>query len=123
MDHIGIRLSNPLEGYLWYAENLGFVQEISTYELNPNPLKNARPWIVRTETHCDINFIPNGNLTPGYNILTKDGVIHPGIVYCGFIVDDVDDAAAKLQAKGIQVVRDIDLDSTDWGLRSCHVLP
>ena len=56
-----------------YAEHLGFIYEIKKYEKDPNPLKNFPPWISRTATHVDNNFIINANLSPGYNILSKDG--------------------------------------------------
>ena len=50
IDHIGIRVTNPVDRLQWYADKLGFVNEIMSYPPNDDPLKNGPPWITRTAT-------------------------------------------------------------------------
>jgi len=39
-----------------------------------------------------------------------------------YIVADVDDAMIKLNAKGIQTIKDIDLQHTHWGIKKSHLI-
>jgi catechol 2,3-dioxygenase-like lactoylglutathione lyase family enzyme len=122
IDHIGIRVTDPVERLQWYAEHLGFVNEIMSYSPNLDPLKNGPPWISRTDSGVDINFIVNANITdPEGNILTSKGKIKPGIVYVAFIVEDVESAAAALCSAGVLVTPDT--EPGILGLPSSAVLP
>lgn len=109
LDHLGIRVWAPNRALVWYAEHLGFVRQISRYELNPDPIKNFAPWITRTAKNCDINFIPNCNVDPTENILTAGGVLLPGILFPAYTVDDTEEAERRLRARGVTVVREGDL--------------
>jgi len=81
MDHVGIRVSDAPRAFAWYAETLGFVKNIATYEPKPEVLKNFAPWISRTisHPHCDINLIINNTEPaqppPHHNILLQDGAL------------------------------------------------
>ena len=109
IDHIGIRVSTPEQSWLWYAETLGFVHNAKKYQHNEDLIKNGPPWISRTETHVDINFIINANTQLDHNVLLADGVTRPGIIYAAYEVADVEAATHALQSAGIVVTRDADL--------------
>lgn len=79
LDHVGIRVQKPAEAFLWYAEKLGFVQNILEYKPNPEALKNFTPWISRTLSHCDINLIINASERPPENILIAENIMRPGL--------------------------------------------
>mmetsp|Transcript_11703 Transcript_11703/g.17729 ORF Transcript_11703/g.17729 Transcript_11703/m.17729 type:complete len:307 (+) Transcript_11703:102-1022(+) len=123
IDHVGIRVSNPEERWVWYAEKLGFNISISKYVANEDPLKNTHPWICRTDTGAIINFLVNANTSADGNILCNeaDGV-RPGIVYIAYEVEDVGTAAERLTAAGVEVVWDKELETAGWGLRDRHIL-
>jgi len=106
IDHVGIRVSNPSDRFMFYAEKLGFLQNVNTYEANPEPLKNFPPWISRTFTGCDINFIINANENPDENILLAGNCIRPGIVFVAFSVDNLDQAEENLKSAGVYVVKE-----------------
>lgn len=76
------------------------------YEVNSDPLKNGPPWITRTETHCDINFIVNANVKVenNGNLLYENNTVLPGIVYAGFQIEgNITDAYSKLKGAGVSV--------------------
>ena len=113
IDHIGIRVSNPEEAWKWYAEKLGFMRHVARYEPDPEPLKNFPPWIARTNTGVDINLIINANRSPeGTNILWKDGVVRPGILWATWEVADVKAAEVALRAAGVVCVSEAAMASS-----------
>lgn len=118
MDHVGTRVPTATTEDTWqfYAKNFGFVHEVGRYELNPEPLKNFPPWISRTESQMDINFIVNSNVSEAENILLAGGQLHPGILYVTLAVSDVDAAEKVLLEAGVPVVRDDALASStaEW---------
>ncbi|CAB9510731.1 glyoxalase [Seminavis robusta] len=107
IDHVGTRVSDPPTSWKWYAEMLGFTQEVFHLEHNPQePLKNFIPWISRTkETLIDINLLINANMPSSStkNILMVDGVLKPGIIYVAFEVEDVKASQEALKAAGAAV--------------------
>ena len=115
LDHVGIRVTKPLESIIFYAENFGFIQEISKYEPNPIALKNFAPWITRTPTRCDINFIINANIESKDNVLVNKEEVRPGIVYVGFTVDDLAKAETNLRAAGLEVYTEVELATSRIG--------
>lgn len=123
MDHIGIRVTNPEDRMLFYAEKFGFVKKISTYDPSPDVLKNGRPWITRTLSGCDINFIINGNVTASENILLADGSVRPGIVFLALTVADVTAAAAQLHAAGVAVVPEAELATSPLRALAGKIVP
>lgn len=86
----------------------------STYEPAPEVLKNGRPWVSRSSSGIDINFIINGNERVAENILVANGCVRPGIVYAAYTVVNLDEAEAKLRAAGVFVVNENDLASSKW---------
>ncbi len=117
VDHVGIRVSNPEASWQWYATKLGFIRSVMRYNPSPEPLKNFQPFISRTNTGIDINFIINANKrVDGKNILTSDTITRPGIVYVAFEVASVSDAEARLRDSGIEIKHDQDMSSGEWGL-------
>ena len=112
IDHIGIRVTNPLDRFQWYAEKLGFIQEVMKYEHNPDLIKNGPPWISRTMSGIDINFIINANESVTENILVADGVVRPGIIYACYTVADIASSAIALQNAGVSVVFDEELSTS-----------
>jgi len=114
IDHIGIRISKPIEMVKWYADQLGFIYEVMKYEHNSEDmLKNGPPWITRTESGIDINFIINANERPVENILFANGITRPGITYAAYTIDtSVEEAAEKLRNKGITATFDEELATT-----------
>ena len=123
IDHIGIRVTQPETRFLFYAEKLGFIKCVNKYEANPDPLKNNPPWISRTISGCDINFIINANESPDENILIANGIVRPGIVYATFSVADVFAAETGLKAAGVHVVREEDIASSKWACLSQKFIP
>jgi len=117
MDHVGVRVSSAPEAAVWYAEKLGFVEKVMTYDLNPEPLKNFAPHITRSESLIDINFIPNANEKVTENALLAGGRVRPGIVFVGLGVEDVASAEQKLAAAGVTTVRDEHLSGRSEGWR------
>lgn len=118
LDHVGLRVTNPEARWNWYAEKFGFVNQITKYELNEDPLKNRRPWISRTDTGVDMNFILNTNMNITENILLQSGTILPGIVFVGFSVRNLDMCVERLLEAGVtSVTKDIDLRSSPTELR------
>lgn len=109
MDHIGIRVTNPTARIVFYAEKFGFVKKVMLYEPNPDQLKNFKPWITRTLTGCDINFIINANVSSSENILLAGNCVRPGILFLAFKVAGVDTAEKRLKEAGVVVVREADL--------------
>ena len=117
MDHVGIRVSNPIASLNYYAEMLGFNQIIKQYEHNPDPLKNFAPWITRSSIDsghgCEINFIINANIPAvKENILLAGGIVRPGIVYVAFKVSDIITAERNLRAAGAKVTREDEVHSS-----------
>lgn len=112
IDHIGIRVSTPEECWLWYANILGFVFNAKKYVHNEDMLKNGPPWISRTHSNVDINFIVNANEQGAENVLIAGGLTRPGIVYAAFVVDDVCAAEDALRGAGVVVTRDVDLHAS-----------
>ena len=117
MDHVGIRVSNPVASWNYYAEMLGFNQIIKHYEPNPDPLKNFAPWITRSPTDsdhgCEINFIINANIpAEKENILLAGGIVRPGIVYVAFKVPDIVTAERNLRAAGAKITREDEVESS-----------
>jgi lactoylglutathione lyase len=118
LDHVGLRITQPEMRWNWYAEKFGFVHEIMKYELNEDPLKNRRPWISRTESGVDMNFILNTNMSITENILLQSGSLLPGIVFVGFSVENLERCAENLIASGVSsVTRDAELGSSSTELR------
>lgn len=123
LDHVGIRVRAPFERHIeWYARYLGFKYLVNRYDPNPEPLKNNPPWITRSQSHCDINFIINCN-TPipegGEHMegaLFAGGRLSPGIIYVGYtIAEDPTVAVSALRAEGVDAILDTDLESHKWG--------
>ena len=114
LDHIGTRVFHPEEKLNYYAEKFGFNRKVSTYEPSPEVLKNFRPWITRTESGFDMNFIINANTPSDENILIKGGVVRPGIVYAGLAVADIEATYAALKSGGVRVVREEELVTSKW---------
>jgi len=107
MDHVGTRVNDPEGCFAWYAKTLGFTKEVMHYTLNPDPLKNGRPFISRTEDETagiDINLIPNGNIhgDVGYNQLIQQGKIYPGILYVGYTVKNLDACRKNFEKAGVE---------------------
>jgi hypothetical protein len=120
LDHVGIRTRAPHRRHLeFYARNFGFTRLVRFYDVDPDPLKNGSPMITRTETNCDVNFIPNANTEPEDGIeatenllLPGNGVICPGILYAAFTIGDgvtAEQACERLQANGVDAVLDTEL--------------
>jgi catechol 2,3-dioxygenase-like lactoylglutathione lyase family enzyme len=121
IDHVGIRVTNPVDRLEWYAKHLGFVDKIYSYTPNPNPLQNIHPLISRTATGVEVNLLVNGNTQHPENVLTEGGKIKPGIVYVAFAVNDVTQAAKALRTAGIQTAAET--DSAVMGIPATCVLP
>lgn len=131
IDHIGIRVSNPVDRLLWYAKYLGFTKEVSTYLPDADPLKNGRPWITRSDSGIDINFIINANeqgvasttVEGTYeNALVAGGVVRPGIVVAAFTVADLQHAENRLHEAGINTVREVDLGKSKWSCLASKIV-
>jgi catechol 2,3-dioxygenase-like lactoylglutathione lyase family enzyme len=129
LDHVGIRTRAPHRRHLeFYARNFGFTRLVRFYDVDPDPLKNGSPMITRTETNCDVNFIPNanteaedGNEATENLLLPGNGVIRPGILYAAFTIGDgvtAEQACERLQANGVDAVLDTELEegglATSW---------
>jgi len=114
LDHIGTRVFQPEEKLNYYAEKFGFNRKVSTYEPSPEVLKNFRPWITRTESGIDMNFIINANTKSDENILIKGGLVRPGIVYAGLAVADIEATYTALKSGGVRVVREEELANSKW---------
>jgi len=115
LDHIGTRVFQPEEKLNYYAEKFGFNRKVSLYEPSPEVLKNFRPWITRTESGIDMNFIINANVkSDGENILIKGGVVRPGIVYAGLAVADIEATYTALRSGGVRVIREEELAGSKW---------
>lgn len=114
LDHIGTRVFEPEDRMNYYADKFGFNRKVSTYAPGPDVLKNGRPWIVRTETGVDMNFIINANMKSDQNILIKDGIVRPGVVYAGFSVPDIEATYTALKSGGVYVVREEEVASSKW---------
>lgn len=114
LDHIGTRIFQPEDRMMYYAQNFGFNRKVSTYEPNPEALKNFRPWITRTESGIDMNFIINANVKAEENILIKGGIVRPGVVYAGFSVTDIEATYTALKRAGVRVVREEELAASKW---------
>lgn len=123
LDHIGIRISNPDINFVWYAEKLGFVQQILKYVPNPEILKNGSPWISRTMTHCDLNFLINTNQAPAENILLAENVLRPGIVFVAFTVDNVAEASRRLLEDGVTVIAEADIGTSPLRCMASRIVP
>lgn len=113
MDHVGIRVSNPEARWMWYAEKLGFVNEVMKSELNPEPLKNSHPWISRAH-NVDINFLLNANESMNGNRLFDVHGVRPGILFAGFAVASVADAEVKLKESGVPTYGESELKSSPF---------
>ncbi|KAI9350259.1 Glyoxalase/Bleomycin resistance protein/Dihydroxybiphenyl dioxygenase [Obelidium mucronatum] len=111
IDHVGIRVSDPNEVLVWYAEKLGFNNLVAKFEYNPEkPLSNVRPWIIRTKAGVEINLILNTNETPKEHVLTTGGLVAPGILFTVWQVDDtIANISSKLKAEGVVVVGESDV--------------
>jgi catechol 2,3-dioxygenase-like lactoylglutathione lyase family enzyme len=109
MDHVGTRVTRAEDCYRWYAETLGFVNEVMHYPLDIDPLQNWKPFAMRTETGVDINLIVNGNMgddDTSNHLIGKDGTLTPGILYVAYTVANLTEAIQKLTEAGIQIVRE-----------------
>lgn len=123
IDHIGIRVTNPNEAIKFYSNKLGFIQMVSKYEPNPEPLKNFPPWITRTLSVIDINFIINANMFSSPNILIKDNKVRPGIVYVTYGVKNLDDAYKKLKHEGgVYIVLEKELSTSKFACLQNKIL-
>lgn len=122
MDHVGTRVVDPAKSWLWYAKSLGFVDEVMHYEHSKeDPLKNFCPWISRTEATTtsastssattDINLIINSNMPGRKNALIEGGVLKPGILYAGLLVEDLQASTAALRKSGVTVFTDDEVSS------------
>ena len=120
LDHVGIRTRAPHRRHLeFYARNFGFARLVRYYDVDSDPLKNGSPMITRTETNCDVNFIPNANTVAAEGgegtenlLLPGNGVVRPGILYAAFVIgDDVtaEEACERLRANGVDAVLDTEL--------------
>jgi hypothetical protein len=94
------------------------------YSLDPNPAKNWKPFMQRTETGIDINLIVNGYGnddidTTSNRLIGKDGKVAPGVLYVGFSVANLQEATKKLTEAGIQVVQEDEMEKL--GLTKDHV--
>jgi catechol 2,3-dioxygenase-like lactoylglutathione lyase family enzyme len=122
MDHVGTRVTRAEECYRWYAETLGFVYEVMHYPLDPDPLKNWKPYAQRAETEVDINLIVNGNMgddDTSNHLIRKDSKLTPGILYVAYTVANLPDAIQKLTEAGVQVFRENEMEKL--GLTKDHV--
>ena len=122
LDHVGIRVSNPEERWLWYAEKLGFVNAVSKLELHSEPLQNRHPWISRTLTNVDINFLVNANESLPGNRLFQDG-LRPGIIFISFAVASVSEAEARLKEHGVPTFRDSELHLSPFSSLANRITP
>lgn len=113
IDHIGIRVSQPDEKMLWYAEKLGFDQLVRHYKLKQDPLENPTPFIVRNSAGVDINFIPNATESPQNILIDENFQVFPGILYIAFTVDDAHEAGVALEASGVRVFSDAQIHDSD----------
>jgi catechol 2,3-dioxygenase-like lactoylglutathione lyase family enzyme len=121
MDHVGTRVTRAEDCYRWYAETLGFVNEVMHYPLDPDPLQNWKPFAQRTETGVDINLIVNGNMgddDTSNHLIGKDGTLTPGILYVAYTVANLTEATQKLTEAGVQVVRENEMETL--GLTKDH---
>lgn len=123
LDHVGVRVGAPYDRHIeWYARHLGFTTKVAVYEPNLDPFKNFRPWVTRSAGGCDINWIINANSpSPAageapVNVLCKDGVLRPGILYVAFAIAELDapKVCAILRAAGVDALLDTDLPM-GWG--------
>jgi catechol 2,3-dioxygenase-like lactoylglutathione lyase family enzyme len=122
MDHVGTRVSRAEECYIWYAETLGFVNEVMHGVLDPDPVKNWKPFAQRAESGIDINLIVNGNMgddDTSNHLIKKDGKLLPGILYVAYTVANLPEAIQKLTKAGVQVVREDEMEKL--GLTKDHV--
>jgi len=128
LDHIGTRISNPVEHAKWYERALGLTHSVISYAPNlDEPRKNERPWIIRSEhgqgSEFDENLIINATIT-GKNILLDEGEDPlPGIVYAAIEVADVTAAARHYRELfGSDSIID-EADSALWGIPRSAVIP
>ena len=92
------------------------------YEPNSDPLKNGPPWITRTESHCDINFIVNANLKidNNGNVLYENNSILPGIIYVGFQIEgNITDAYNTLKSAGVSVYKEEEIAKGEIAKLKC----
>lgn len=130
LDHVGIRTRAPHDRHTrWYAETLGFSGLARRYDVDADPLKNGSPWITRTPSGCDINFIPNCN-TPApadgeaaENALLAGGRVLPGILYASFAVDATDAATLLDRLRAAGVVAALDSDAAAIGVPPHIIAP
>lgn len=121
MDHVGTRVTRPEDCYRWYAETLGFVNEVMHYTLDPDPLQNWKPFAQRSETGVDINLIVNGNMgddDTSNHLIGKDGKLTTGILYVAYTVANLSEAIQKLTEAGVQVIQEDDMEKL--GLTKDH---
>jgi catechol 2,3-dioxygenase-like lactoylglutathione lyase family enzyme len=122
MDHVGTRVSRAEECYIWYAETLGFVNEVMHGPLDPDPVKNWKPFAQRSESGIDINLIVNGNMgddDTSNHLIGKDGKLLPGILYVAYTVANLPEAIQRLTEAGVHVVREDEMEKL--GLTKDHV--
>ena len=125
IDHIGTRISNPEVHWEWYVRVLGLNDVIMKYDLDPEPKKNFRPWIIRTQHgrdsgEIDINLILNATTT-GENVLLSDGQDPlPGIVYAAYVVDSIDEALQSIDPSDIARTEN---DLKKWGIPPKFYIP
>ena len=81
------------------------------YDHDPEPLKRFRPWISRTQSGMDINFLLNANQPNDVNILLSNGILKPGILYAGLGVEDVEASKEALKKAGVSVYSDDEISA------------
>ena len=123
IDHVGTRVTNVPTNSKFYKDCFGMSKEVMVYDVDlDNPLKNFRPWILRTsddyfEKAVDINLIPNGTDNDPKNILLCEGTDKeplPGILYVCYQVKSIEESIQGLDAS-MYVAQDMKtLES--WGL-------
>ena len=114
---------------------MGFTAIVNKYEVNPDPLKNFSPWVTRTPSSCDVNFIPNCNSAiPAEGeetecALWEGGVLRTGILFVAYtIAEDITTALTALRSAGADVKLDTEIvnDGHKWGnfpSQIIHLLP
>jgi catechol 2,3-dioxygenase-like lactoylglutathione lyase family enzyme len=122
IDHIGTRVSNPEVSLQWYVRAFGFRESVMKNELDEDPKKNFRPWIIRTqrgEDDIDINLIVNAP-TSGENVLlsSKDDPL-PGILYAAYVVESIESALQSIDPRDVARTES---DLKAWGISSKYYL-
>jgi glyoxylase I family protein len=107
-EHIGLYASDPVELAAWYIDTLGF-KVIRTLE------KEGRPpiYFLQADQGMVIEI-----LTTHAERSTRE-LADPGYSHIGLIVEDFDQAAASLQAKGVTLAN-VRQTSNGWTIGYFH---